>query len=211
MVNAMKKSEAYKPNGNSTSSRIVEEAVRLFSEKGYHGTSIDDITEASGITKGAFYWHFKSKEDLLRKFLEEWETRFLDGLIQAVEGVKGGFLSKLRKVNQFTGAFGLYNRALSVSFTTLSAELVGGGHSIEKEFRRAYKKYQNFFVELINEGKKEKVIKNELDSNHTSLILMAFHSGLLLQWSMNRNHIDGKAYLATYRAILTDGILIHKT
>jgi AcrR family transcriptional regulator len=207
----MKKSEASSSRGNSTSSRIIEEAVRLFSEKGYHGTSIDDITEATGITKGAFYWHFRSKEDLLRKFLEDWETRFLDGLIQAVEGTKGGFLSKLQEVNRYTGAFGLYNRALSVSFTTLSAELVGGGHRIEKEFRQAYTKYQNFLITLVNEGKRENVLRKELDSNHTSLILMAFHSGLLLQWSMNRDHIDGKAFLATYRAILADGILVHNT
>jgi AcrR family transcriptional regulator len=53
-------------------------------EKGYHGTSIDDITKAAGLTKGALYWHFRGKEDLLQKIVEEFEKRFLDGLIQSV-------------------------------------------------------------------------------------------------------------------------------
>lgn len=204
----MQQSEASNIQGENTLSRIIKEAIRLFSAKGYHGTSIDDITQAAGITKGAFYWHFKSKEDLLRKFLEEWETRFLDGLIRATEGVKGGFLAKLQKVNRYTAAFGFYNRELCVSFTTLSAELIGGGHAIEKYFRSVYGKYQNFLIKIINEGKRENVFKKELDSIHASLIFMAFHDGLLLQWSMNRDNIDGEAFLSTYRAILTDGILV---
>ena len=68
----------------NTEERILKQAMRLFLEKGYHGTSIDDITKAAGLMKGALYWHFGSKEDLLKRIVEEFERRFLDGLIQAV-------------------------------------------------------------------------------------------------------------------------------
>ena len=58
-----------------TASKIFHQAMRLFLAKGYHGTSVDDITRAAGITKGALYWYFKSKEDLLNKIIEEFEKR----------------------------------------------------------------------------------------------------------------------------------------
>ena len=72
-----------------TANRILIQAMRIFLEKGYHGTSVDDITQAAGLTKGALYWHFRSKEDLLKRIVEEFEKRFLDGLIQAVKYVRG--------------------------------------------------------------------------------------------------------------------------
>lgn len=45
--------------------KILEKASQLFRTKGYHGTTIRDISEASGILSGSLYAHIKSKEDLL--------------------------------------------------------------------------------------------------------------------------------------------------
>jgi AcrR family transcriptional regulator len=48
-----------------TRARILEQAERLFREHGYVTTSLDQIAEAAGVTKGAIYGHFRSKEELL--------------------------------------------------------------------------------------------------------------------------------------------------
>ena len=48
-----------------TRARILEEAERLFRERGYIATSLDQIADAAAVTKGAIYGHFKSKEELL--------------------------------------------------------------------------------------------------------------------------------------------------
>ena len=49
--------------------RIIEESLKLFSVKGYTSTSTMDIIEAVGASKGGFYNHFKSKEQLFREML----------------------------------------------------------------------------------------------------------------------------------------------
>jgi AcrR family transcriptional regulator len=51
--------------GLRTKSRILDEAKRLMLEKGYDGTTINDITEASGIRRASFYTYFTSKQDVL--------------------------------------------------------------------------------------------------------------------------------------------------
>jgi TetR/AcrR family transcriptional regulator, transcriptional repressor for nem operon len=44
--------------------RLLDAALRIIREKGFHGTSVDELCAAAGVTKGAFFHHFKSKEDL---------------------------------------------------------------------------------------------------------------------------------------------------
>ncbi|MGD9054235.1 MAG: TetR/AcrR family transcriptional regulator [Desulfobacterales bacterium] len=50
--------------GFLTRKSIIEESLRLFCVKGYYNTSINDILDATGLTKGGFYGHFASKEAL---------------------------------------------------------------------------------------------------------------------------------------------------
>jgi len=191
-----------------TANRILIQAMRIFLEKGYHGTSVDDITQAAGLTKGALYWHFRSKEDLLKRIVEEFEKRFLDGLIQAVKNVRGDTHDKFEKFFRYNAAFSYYNRELCVSFTTLAAELVGAHHGTEPEFRRIYKKYQKFLSSLILQGKKEKVFKKEIDPDLAALIIIAFHDGILIRWFMNRNEIDGEGYVNTFKKIMLKGLMV---
>lgn len=68
-------------NAGQTRLRILSAARNLFSSHGYPGTSLDDILTAAGITKGAFYHHFKSKEHICQVLLDE---AVLD--IQCMEG-----------------------------------------------------------------------------------------------------------------------------
>ena len=48
-----------------TRGRLLAEAQRLFRERGYGATSLEQVAEAAQVTKGAIYGHFSSKEDLL--------------------------------------------------------------------------------------------------------------------------------------------------
>ena len=63
-----------------TRARIQQVALELFAEQGYERTSLREIAERLGVTKAALYYHFKSKEDIVRSFTEDYFAR-LDGLI----------------------------------------------------------------------------------------------------------------------------------
>ena len=68
----------------SLKDRIIHEALRQFSSKGFMSTSISDILESVGASKGGLYNHFKSKEDLFFAAMSEarkiWRQRNLSGL-----------------------------------------------------------------------------------------------------------------------------------
>lgn len=61
-----------------TRKRIAEAARHLFVQKGYKATSIEDITAATGSSKGNIYYHFKSKEGLFLYLLDEWDRDWFD-------------------------------------------------------------------------------------------------------------------------------------
>src|ERR1022692_3861800 len=67
------------PRGD-TRQRIQSVALELFAEQGYERTSLREIAERLGVTKAALYYHFKSKEDIVRSFTEDYFGR-LDALI----------------------------------------------------------------------------------------------------------------------------------
>ena len=55
---------AKRPNAREL---ILDAALRIVREQGYSATSVDDLCRAAGVTKGAFFHHFKSTEDLQRQ------------------------------------------------------------------------------------------------------------------------------------------------
>lgn len=54
-----------------TKQKILESSLRLFAERGYHGTSISDIAEAAGISKGLAYNYFDSKQQLVESIFQQ--------------------------------------------------------------------------------------------------------------------------------------------
>jgi AcrR family transcriptional regulator len=93
----------------STKERIVEEAMRLFGEKGYKGASITQIEAASGLSPGAggLYRHFKSKEELLAAGVQRHLER----------------LDALRDVRQVFNSFGDLQDQLAITARYFLAEL----------------------------------------------------------------------------------------
>jgi TetR/AcrR family transcriptional repressor of nem operon len=60
---------------HESKTRILDAALHVIRAKGYTATRIEDICEAAGLTKGSFFHHFKSKEDLALAAAEYWGYR----------------------------------------------------------------------------------------------------------------------------------------
>lgn len=59
-----------KDEAQETRNRILDAAEHLFSEHGVSRTSLEDIAQAAGVTRGAIYWHFKDKRDLVAAMVD---------------------------------------------------------------------------------------------------------------------------------------------
>ncbi|WP_216208539.1 TetR family transcriptional regulator [Amycolatopsis aidingensis] len=87
---------AERPTG--TRARILETAERLFVERGYYATTLQEIADHLGITKPALYYHFGSKSDLLRDLLEPMTDELDQALQEAIEAGGDGGVPAVRTV-----------------------------------------------------------------------------------------------------------------
>lgn len=72
-----------RPTGAGVEARrdeILDAAARLFSSRGYHATTIDDVAEAAGVAKGTVYWYYRSKKALFLDVLDRAAAAFRDEL-----------------------------------------------------------------------------------------------------------------------------------
>ena len=187
--------------------RILTASTQLFVAHGYHGTSIAAIAKATGLTKGALYAHFSSKEDLLLTLIKKFEIEFLDQLIREVNDVNGNGLDKLHHFFNYAADFAEKNRELCLLATIISAEFSGAGHDrFDSEFRRLYFKYARFLRRIVEEGKLQGVINPDVDTHTVAYTIIAFHDGVLLQWQRSRDVLEGPVFVKTFRQLLFHGI-----
>src|SRR6266508_3236138 len=72
--------------GEATRRRILDVAARSFAEHGFRGNSLNDIVRESGLTKGAFYFHFPSKEALALAVFQDKQELWLGRTAEAMSG-----------------------------------------------------------------------------------------------------------------------------
>lgn len=68
-----------------TRRRILDSAVDLFDELGYGETGLADILQRAGVSKGAFYYHFDSKEAVAKAIIEEYRRRNTEAVLEAID------------------------------------------------------------------------------------------------------------------------------
>ena len=75
--------EATTEKGGETRRRIIEAARELFNERGYSGTSMNDLIAAAGLTKGGFYFHFASKSEVAVEVVRSGQEQLRAGVFAA--------------------------------------------------------------------------------------------------------------------------------
>jgi len=83
--------------GLETKQKIINKSLQLFSVKGYYNTSINDILEATGLTKGGLYGHFKSKEEIWYAVYDQAVTIWKDIVFKDIRKIDDP-LKKIEKV-----------------------------------------------------------------------------------------------------------------
>ena len=193
-----------------TEKKIIQAALELFVRNGYHGTSINDIVQKVGVTKGALYSHFTSKGELLLRIIDEFKIKFIDKMIRSTNEYQGNALEKLHHTISFNARFAVENQDLCIFLTFLTTEL-NAAVDFEPPLKNVYREYQKFISKLIQQGIRQGFFRKDLDPDLVALSFMALHDGVLHQWVLNRNHVDGEQYVRTFRKIFLYGLSDTKT
>ncbi|MFH1117392.1 MAG: TetR/AcrR family transcriptional regulator [Pseudomonadota bacterium] len=186
--------------------RILEAATRLFGRRGYHASTIENITQAAGISRGALYWHFKSKSEVLAAVVERLQREYLERFIE--ETMQGGSSAgeRLNYIFKFNARFAVENVDLVHCLRTLSLELSPSEDEHVEAFFSILSRQREFIVGLILDGQKEGTVRDDIDANMLAAVILAVHDGILHQWTAFRSLWKGKDLAKAFRQVTLDGL-----
>jgi AcrR family transcriptional regulator len=156
----MKKPNTKAQQSAVTREGIVSAALRLFAQRGFGSTSIADITEAAGITKGAIYWHFDSKEALFKGILEE----IRDEWQKVVRGPLDEEPNPLRKIELLFDQYALFLKKKPEFCLFLQRALLEPKGDYANQVARVFDRTQAFVANVLDEAKRAGLVKKQLDS-----------------------------------------------
>jgi TetR/AcrR family transcriptional regulator, transcriptional repressor for nem operon len=130
--------------------RILEQASILFRERGFSGVSLSEIMKATGLTHGAFYNHFESKEDLIAKSIEDTSTKALASMR---EGAASG-QSMAQFVDEYLSEGHRDNRGVGCLMAALAGE-IAREPAAQCAFTRHVEAMADGFTEPLAKAKKK--------------------------------------------------------
>lgn len=137
--------------------QILGTAARLFNEKGYRATTMDDIAAELHVTKPALYYYIKTKHDLLYAVCEEAVDQLIDG-VRKIEKTDDPPLTKLQQLIRWqVNMFGTYGDVMSVYLADeneLEPEKRAYVRSLSREYEQVYRQV---IEEAVAEGSFRKV------------------------------------------------------
>jgi AcrR family transcriptional regulator len=93
-----KSADAQAPRPTLTPENWIEAATQVLVDQGIDHVRVDVLATQLGVTRGSFYWHFRDREDLLRRVLQAWRTRATDALTRRLTVAQGDPQAQLRDV-----------------------------------------------------------------------------------------------------------------
>lgn len=130
--------------------QILEAALAVFSERGFHASNVSDVAAAAGVSQGTIYWYFESKEELFTAAVLSYFDEFGRDTLLFVEG-PGSCTAKLRELGRAMagladGAEGLFTLFLEYWASSARREEVG------RLWASILTEYKDAIVAIIEEG-----------------------------------------------------------
>ena len=188
--------------------KLIQASIRLFLSKGYAGASTNEIAASAGVSKGALYWYFKSKEDILGAILDLYCDGFIEEIERKVNGWSGDFVTKFKMFYKFTTEFGRDNRELLLAFTVLLIEFAGSGTELEKRMKRVNNSFTLIIQKLLEDGIRDGTVGKEIDAAFYARFYASALVGSQLQWYLhNWAYENDPAYDKRHAIMQRDALL----
>jgi AcrR family transcriptional regulator len=183
--------------------QIIDAAVNVFSREGFHQARMEDIAQEAGLSKGALYWYFNSKDKIISSLM----AMFLDREFSKVEeyvNEEGSARKILQKMTDM-----IIDDLMSIKpFMSILLEFWAmsfRNKSVGKIFRESMHRYIDLVVPVVQRGINEGEFR-ELDAEDVAMAFGAMIEGSILLWSYEINNVDFQTMISNSVTIFLNGI-----
>ncbi len=200
-----------KEEAQATRSHILDTAELVFEQHGVSGTSLAEIAGAAGLTRGAIYWHFQDKADLVNAMMErvtlpleeaEGDHAF-KGPDITLKQIRGGFVEVLRKVTTDPQLRRVFEIA------THKVEYVGEMNAVRERHLAMRDECLADLEGALRRAVRSGEVRKGISPRNAAIGLISVFDGLLQNWMLDRARFDlprvgGQVLDAYLRGLRTD-------
>ncbi|MDQ3393599.1 MAG: TetR/AcrR family transcriptional regulator [Bacteroidota bacterium] len=167
-------------NPETTKNNILKQSGILFNTQGYKSTSISNITDATGYTKGAIYRHFDSKEALEKETLIYLSGIMFDKMRELIKNQQTAG-NKIREVLNFFESY-IINAPIKGGCPLLNVAIEADDANplLKEEAAKILNSLKGSLVHILNNGIKYNQIKADIDKNFYATIIIASLEGAIM-------------------------------
>jgi TetR/AcrR family transcriptional regulator, fatty acid metabolism regulator protein len=159
---------------------ILEAAIKVFAEDGYHKAKIHKIADAAGVATGSVYVYYKNKETILRKIFEDvWEKLYSETKA-SIDNPQMSPVEKFDSLIDILFDTFIENPSLALVFVNEQNHLLQNG---TEYFTAYYEKFLSLGEEIVKEGLKSKVFNPAINVKILRSYIFGGIRNLLHQWA----------------------------
>jgi TetR/AcrR family acrAB operon transcriptional repressor len=190
-----------------TRATLLRTALSVFSAKGYAAATLEDVAKAAKVTRGAIYWHFKSKADLYNTLVQEFSARG-DLVVQQALSEGGTLVEILRRI--FIRICALIEEdqevravmELALFKTGLAPELQTG----RKKQVQAGNALLAGIAQAMQQGIAQGVLRDDIDPTDMARAFIAFQNGAIQLWLLSPKSFSLRQNAESFVEILISGL-----
>jgi TetR/AcrR family transcriptional regulator, acrAB operon repressor len=187
---------ATRPGRGQSRRDLLDIAIDCFARYGYQATSIDRIAKAAGVTKGALYYHYKDKEDLLFAAVQnrvgQFERRVATDMSSMTDAAHA--LGEAARVC-FDHATKSNHRRLIV---TLMVESLDSNPRLAAQFRAMMQRFREFVRDIVRRGQEHGEFRRDVDANVAAEVYAGAIMGAEIQYYQDPKGFDLRATIDAF-------------
>jgi AcrR family transcriptional regulator len=183
--------------------QIITAAVSVFTRLGFHEARMDDIVQESGLSKGALYWYFKSKDDIIAAIMDRFIDREIEGMESALK-LEAPVAEKLLRLHEMF----IEEMRDMIGLMPILYEFYAAATrkaSVRKALLRFFQPMRKLLSALLQQGIDNGEFK-PVDADVIAVDLIAFYEGLLLLAVLDPKGVDLKKMGDSGARLLVDGL-----
>ncbi len=170
-----------------TKSQIIGAAYLLFAQTGYDATGVAEICQAAGVSKGAFYYHFPSKQALFLELMENWLAELDRGFEQSIQDAQ----SVPEAIEQMasTAAKTLQSERAHLSIILEFWRQAYRDPAVWQYASAPYRRYHRYLTTLIQQGISDGTLR-KINPEVAARVFVSLALGLLMQAIFDPQEVD---------------------
>jgi TetR/AcrR family fatty acid metabolism transcriptional regulator len=185
--------------------QIIDAAVIVIAENGYHKSQISKIAKKAGVADGTIYLYFKNKEDILVSVFRNKMGQFIEEIAYAINQKQDANEKLLTLIKMH---FSQLSKDSHLAIVT-QLELRQSDSALRQEINQILKPYLTVMDDVIKEGIDEKVFKDDLSLPLVRQMIFGTLDETVTNWVMKEHKYDLVDQAVPVHALLTNGLLVN--